>query len=89
MYNVLVVEDDEDIRNLLIDQLQDKGCIARKADDWRCCVKKGERMQTRHHVCGYTDAGDARISLHIRVARKPGDLRHSHRHRIRYRYFRR
>ena len=31
MIDVLVVEDDEDIRNLLVDQLQDKGCIVRKA----------------------------------------------------------
>ncbi len=33
MVNVLVVEDEEDIRNLLIDQLQDKGCTVRKADN--------------------------------------------------------
>jgi len=40
MVNVLVVEDEEDIRNLLIDQLQDKGCIVRKADNGAVALKR-------------------------------------------------
>ena len=33
MVYALVVEDEEDIRNLLVEQLQDKGCIVQKADN--------------------------------------------------------
>jgi len=33
MTNVLIDEDDADIRNLLGDQLQDQGCIVKKADN--------------------------------------------------------
>ncbi len=40
MVNVLVVEDEEDLRNLLIDQLQDKGCIVRKADNGAVVLKR-------------------------------------------------
>jgi len=40
MVNVLVVEDEEDIRNLLIDQLQDKGCTVRKADNGAIALQR-------------------------------------------------
>jgi CheY-like chemotaxis protein len=40
MVNVLVVEDEEDIRNLLIDQLQDKGCTVRKADNGAVALQR-------------------------------------------------
>lgn len=33
MVKALVVEDEEDIRNLLVEQLLDKGCQVRKADN--------------------------------------------------------
>jgi two-component system alkaline phosphatase synthesis response regulator PhoP len=33
VYNVLVVEDDEDIRNLLAEQLGDKGFYVRRSND--------------------------------------------------------
>ena len=33
MVKALVVEDEEDIRNLLVEQLLDKGCDVRKADN--------------------------------------------------------
>ncbi len=33
MVYALVVEDEEDIRNLLVEQLQDKGCMVKKADN--------------------------------------------------------
>ena len=33
MVKALVVEDEEDIRNLLVEQLLDKGCEVRKADN--------------------------------------------------------
>jgi CheY-like chemotaxis protein len=36
MVKALVVEDEEDIRNLLVEQLLDKGCEVRKADN--CAV---------------------------------------------------
>lgn len=29
----MVIEDEEDIRNLLVEQLEDKGCKVRKADN--------------------------------------------------------
>ncbi len=40
MVNVLVVEDEEDIRNLLIDQIEDKGCIVRKADNGAVALQR-------------------------------------------------
>ena len=40
MFNVLVVEDEEDIRNLLIDQLQDKGCEVRKTDNGAVALRR-------------------------------------------------
>lgn len=40
MVNVLVVEDEEDIRNLLIEQLQDKGCEVRKADNGAVALQR-------------------------------------------------
>jgi CheY-like chemotaxis protein len=40
MVNVLVVEDEEYIRNLLIEQLQDKGCEVRKADNGAVALQR-------------------------------------------------
>ncbi len=40
MVYALVVEDEEDIRNLLVEQLQDKGCIVKKADNGAVALKR-------------------------------------------------
>ena len=40
MVYALVVEDEEDIRNPLVEQLQDKGCIVKKADNGAVALKR-------------------------------------------------
>lgn len=40
MVYALVVEDEEDIRNLLVEQLQDKGCIVMKADNGAVALQR-------------------------------------------------
>ena len=40
MVYALVVEDEEDIRNLLVEQLQDKGCLVRKADNGAIALQR-------------------------------------------------
>ncbi|MCH7737273.1 MAG: response regulator [Chloroflexi bacterium] len=40
MVKALVVEDDEDIRNLLVEQLLDKGCQVRKADNGAVALER-------------------------------------------------
>lgn len=40
MVKALVVEDEEDIRNLLVEQLLDKGCHVRKADNGDAALKR-------------------------------------------------
>ena len=40
MVYALVVEDEEDIRNLLVEQLEDKGCEVRKADNGAVALQR-------------------------------------------------
>ena len=40
MVYALVVEDEEDIRNLLVEQLQDKGCMVKKADNGAVALQR-------------------------------------------------
>ena len=40
MVYVLVVEDEEDIRNLLVEQLEDRGCDVRKADNGAVALRR-------------------------------------------------
>ena len=40
MVYALVVEDEEDIRNLLVEQLEDKGCQVRKADNGAVALQR-------------------------------------------------
>ncbi len=40
MVYALVVEDEEDIRNLLVEQLQDKGCTVKKADNGAVALRR-------------------------------------------------
>ena len=40
MVKALVVEDEEDIRNLLVEQLLDKGCQVRKADNGAIALQR-------------------------------------------------
>jgi CheY-like chemotaxis protein len=40
MVKALVVEDEEDIRNLLVEQLLDKGCEVRKADNGAVALQR-------------------------------------------------
>ncbi len=40
MVYALVVEDEEDIRNLLVEQLQDKGCMVKKADNGAVALRR-------------------------------------------------
>jgi CheY-like chemotaxis protein len=40
MVKALVVEDEEDIRNLLVEQLLDKGCQVRKADNGAVALQR-------------------------------------------------
>ena len=40
MVYALVVEDEEDIRNLLVEQLEDKGCHVRKADNGAVALQR-------------------------------------------------
>lgn len=40
MVYVLVVEDEEDIRNLLVEQLQDRNCDVRKADNGAVALQR-------------------------------------------------
>ena len=40
MVFALVVEDEEDIRNLLVEQLEDKGCQVRKADNGAVALQR-------------------------------------------------
>ena len=40
MVYALVVEDEEDIRNPLVEQLHDKGCIVKKADNGAVALKR-------------------------------------------------
>ncbi|MBC8280091.1 MAG: response regulator [Chloroflexi bacterium] len=40
MVKALVVEDEEDIRNLLVEQLLDKGCQVRKADNGDAALQR-------------------------------------------------
>ncbi|MBC8281824.1 MAG: response regulator [Chloroflexi bacterium] len=40
MIYALVVEDEEDIRNLLIDQMEDKGCDVRKANNGAVALQR-------------------------------------------------
>ncbi len=40
MVKILVVEDEEDIRNLLVEQLLDKGCQVRKADNGAVALQR-------------------------------------------------
>ena len=45
MVKALVVEDEEDIRNLLVEQLLDKGCQVRKADNGDVALQRvGEEI---------------------------------------------
>ena len=40
MVKILVVEDEEDIRNLLVEQLLDRGCQVRKADNGAVALQR-------------------------------------------------
>ena len=40
MVNVLVVEDEEDIRNLLVEQLEEKGCRVRNAGNGAAALRR-------------------------------------------------
>ncbi|MBC8280106.1 MAG: response regulator [Chloroflexi bacterium] len=45
MYKALVVEDEEDIRNLLVDQLKDMGCRVRSAADGAAALNRLREMK--------------------------------------------
>ena len=45
MVNALVVEDEEDIRNLLIEQLSDKGCRVQKAGNGAAALRRVRRQK--------------------------------------------
>ncbi len=78
MVYALVVEDEEDIRNPLVEQLQDKGCIVKKADNGAVALKRAAE-QTLDII--FVDVNMPVMDgffFYLGVATTPGHIRDFH-----------